>query len=213
MTSRHMASGQLPPRRSCTGDDRDGARRGFALGRGDSGGVGFRPCGCRGGRSHDEPTCSRSSDRPIEVELAYKVSLASLSQINAKPLFPSPLRRRGLLPARWTPHSAGSGWFSNSKGPAGAERRVPLCRSAGGGAASAERVCPCAGSPGRAHPPRRVPSCAPAPPVSPSHPNRVSVTPPAGPARDFDGRGASGAQDVAMPTEWHASDRTPILRS
>lgn len=125
MTSRHMASGQLPPRRSCTGDDRDGARRGFALGRGDSGGVGFRPCGCRGGRSHDEPTCSRSSDRPIEVELAYKVSLASLSQINAKPLFPSPLRRRGLLPARWTPHSAGSGRFSNSTGPAGAERRVP----------------------------------------------------------------------------------------
>lgn len=130
MTSRHMASGQLPPRRSCTGDDRDGARRGFALGRGDSGGVGFRPCGCRGGRSHDEPTCSRSSDRPIEAELAYKVSLASLSQINAKPLFPSPLRTRGLLPARWTPHSAGSGWFSNSKGPAGAKRRVPLCRSA-----------------------------------------------------------------------------------
>lgn len=89
----------------------------------------------------------------------------------------------------------------------------PLCRSAGGGAAAAERVCPCAGSPGRAHPPRRVPSCAPAPPVSPSHPNRVSVTPPAGPARDFDGRGASGAQDSEMPTEWHASDRTPILRS
>ena len=67
----------------------------------------------------------KGTGSPIEVELAYKVSLASLSQINAKPLFPSPLRRRGLLPARWTPHSAGSGRFSNSTGPAGAERRVP----------------------------------------------------------------------------------------